>query len=62
MFFQALLERCNKLITNGETELILYCLGAAIQRGILLSLKICEENVSFNIHTQTFTTELLGKN
>ncbi|RZC35496.1 ribonuclease P protein subunit p20-like, partial [Asbolus verrucosus] len=56
---KALLERCAKLINKGENELTIYCLGAAIQRGILLALKICEQHVTFSIHTNTFSTELL---
>ncbi|EFA08615.2 ribonuclease P protein subunit p20 isoform X2 [Tribolium castaneum] len=56
---KALLDRCSKLISEGEKEITIYCLGAAIQRGTLLALKVCEENVGFQIHTNTFTTELI---
>lgn len=34
-------------------------MGAAIQRGILLSLQFCEKHVAFKIDANTFTTELL---
>lgn len=60
--FQAHLERCNKLIRNKNVnEIIIYCLGAAIQRGILLALQLCEEHVAFDVETSTFSTELIGK-
>lgn len=36
-------------------------MGAAIQRGILLALQICEKHVAFKIHANTLTTELIGK-
>lgn len=59
---KAHLSICNKLIKErNEHEIIIYCLGAAIQRGILLALQICEQHVSFVIETATFSTELLGK-
>lgn len=35
-------------------------MGAAIQRGILLALQICEENIAYKLHTNTLTTELIG--
>jgi hypothetical protein len=57
---KALLDRCNQLINKGEKEITIYCLGAVIQKGILLALKVCEQHVAFKIHTNTFTTELLG--
>ncbi|CAH1180156.1 unnamed protein product [Phaedon cochleariae] len=56
---KANLERCQKLINNKEDEIIIHCLGAAIQRGILLALQICENNITFKIHTNTLTTELI---
>ena len=58
--FQAVVDRCCKLINKGEKELTLYCLGAAIQRGILIALRLCEQNVAYKIHSNTFTTELIG--
>lgn len=57
---QALLGQCDKLIAENENEIILYCMGAAIQRGILLALQVCEKHVAFQIDANTFTTELLG--
>ncbi|KAJ8950596.1 hypothetical protein NQ314_007821 [Rhamnusium bicolor] len=56
----AQLERCNKLINNDENEIIIYCLGAAIQRGILLALQLQERHIAFNIYTNTLSTELIG--
>lgn len=53
------LDRCNKLIHNNESEIIIYCMGAAIQRGILLALQLCEEHTTYKISTNTTTTELL---
>nr|CAH7759216.1 unnamed protein product [Callosobruchus chinensis] len=54
---KAHMEKCNKLISN-ENEIIIYCLGAAIQRGILLALQICEQHEqkltqSFATHNHT---------
>lgn len=43
------------------SEIIIYCLGLAIQRGILLALQLCEEHVAFDLETTTFSTELIGK-
>ncbi|KAJ3645026.1 hypothetical protein Zmor_022719 [Zophobas morio] len=57
---KAVVDRCCKLINKGEKELTLYCLGAAIQRGILIALRLCEQNVAYKIHSNTFTTELIG--
>ncbi|KAJ8942029.1 hypothetical protein NQ318_002783 [Aromia moschata] len=56
---KAQLERCNKLINNNENEIIIYCLGAAVQRGILLALQLCERHIAFDIHTNTLSTELI---
>ncbi|KAJ8963805.1 hypothetical protein NQ317_008853 [Molorchus minor] len=56
---KAQLERCNKLINDNENEIIIYCLGAAVQRGTLLALQICEQQIAFNIHTNTLSTELI---
>ncbi|KAG5886567.1 hypothetical protein JTB14_011279 [Gonioctena quinquepunctata] len=52
---KAQLEHCQKLINKNEQEIIIHCLGAAIQRGILLALQICENNITYKIHTNTFT-------
>lgn len=60
LVLQNLLDECGKLVRDGENELILYCMGAAIQRGILLALQFCEKHVAFQIDAKTFTTELLG--
>ncbi|CAH0563995.1 unnamed protein product [Brassicogethes aeneus] len=56
---KALLQKCNKLIGENASEIVIYCLGAAIQRGILLALQICEEHSDFELHTNTLTTELI---
>ncbi|CAG9773761.1 unnamed protein product [Ceutorhynchus assimilis] len=56
---KGLLERCTKLINNNENEIIIYCLGAAIQRGILLALQVCERHVSYQHETKTYTTTLI---
>ncbi|ENN75972.1 hypothetical protein YQE_07506, partial [Dendroctonus ponderosae] len=56
---KALLEACSKLIINNEQEIIIYCLGAAIQRGILLALQLCEKHISYQYHTKTFSTTLI---
>ncbi|KAK5641134.1 hypothetical protein RI129_009681 [Pyrocoelia pectoralis] len=55
---KGLLEKCDKLIKKDEKEIIVYCMGAAIQRGILLALQVCEQHASFKISTNTSTVEL----
>ncbi|XP_060521231.1 ribonuclease P protein subunit p20-like isoform X1 [Cylas formicarius] len=55
---KALLEKCDKLINNNENEIIIYCLGAAIQRGVILALRLCEKHAAFEIDANTFTSEL----
>lgn len=35
-------------------------MGAAVQRGILLALQLCETHAAFKVHTNTFTSELVG--
>ncbi|XP_066250405.1 ribonuclease P protein subunit p20-like isoform X1 [Euwallacea similis] len=56
---KVLLKRCSKLINDNENEIIIYCLGAAIQRGILLALQLCERHVSYQHDTKTFSTTLI---
>lgn len=56
---KALLERCTKLINNNENEIIIYCLGAAIQRGILLTLQLCERHITYQYQSKTFSTTLI---
>ncbi|XP_028143084.2 ribonuclease P protein subunit p20 isoform X1 [Diabrotica virgifera virgifera] len=56
---KAQLDRCNKLLNNKHDEIIIYCMGAAIQRGILLALQLCEEHITYKVSTSTLTTELL---
>ncbi|KAF7273286.1 ribonuclease P protein subunit p20 [Rhynchophorus ferrugineus] len=56
---KGLLEKCLKLIKNDEEEIVIYCLGAAIQRGILLALQITEKHISYQIDTNTFSTTLI---
>lgn len=62
LFFslQALYEKCEKLIHDNENEIVIHCLGAAIQRGILLSLQICNKYPTFKTDVNTLTTELTG--
>jgi len=54
----ALLDKCDKLIKNDEQEILIYCMGAAIQRGILLALQLCEKHISFQVSVNTSTIEL----
>lgn len=55
---KGLLRKVDELILKGESEIAIYCLGAAIQRGILLALQIAE-NHSFVINTNTLTSVLI---
>ncbi|KAL3274113.1 hypothetical protein HHI36_015527 [Cryptolaemus montrouzieri] len=56
---KAFVERCNKLINKNQEEIIIYCLGAAISKGILLALQVCENNVSYKLETNTFTSTVV---
>lgn len=38
---------------------MIYCLGAAIQRGMVLALQLEEENAGYKIDANTLTTELI---
>ncbi|XP_019875434.1 ribonuclease P protein subunit p20 isoform X1 [Aethina tumida] len=57
--FKAIEEKCVKLINKDTPEIIIYCLGAAIQRSIILALRLCDSYTNYNIHTNTLTTELI---
>ncbi|KAF5290826.1 hypothetical protein FQA39_LY14588 [Lamprigera yunnana] len=57
---KALLGKCNKLIKNDEKEIVINCMGAAIQRGILLALQVCEQNPGYQVSPNTLTVELVG--
>ena len=56
---KGLLEKCDKLIKKDEKEITIYCMGSAIQRGILLALLVCEQHVGFKISANTSTVELV---
>ncbi|KAK9883316.1 hypothetical protein WA026_001496 [Henosepilachna vigintioctopunctata] len=53
---KAFLQRCNKLVEKNQEEIIIYCLGASIPKGILLALQVCERHASYKLHTNTLTT------
>lgn len=55
---KGLLRKIDELILKGESEIVIFCLGAAIQRGILLALQVAE-NHSFSISTNTSTSMLI---
>lgn len=56
---KGLLEKCDKLVKKDEKEIIINCMGAAIQRGILLALQVCERHVAYQLSTNTSTVELI---
>ncbi|XP_030752000.1 uncharacterized protein LOC115879357 isoform X2 [Sitophilus oryzae] len=56
---KALEEQCLKLVRNDEKNIIIYCLGAAVQRGILLALQISEKFISYELDAKTFSTVLI---
>ena len=55
------MRKCEQLIKDNVEELILYSLGAAIPKGILLALQLCDKYPAYKSSTQTLTVELLGK-
>lgn len=56
---KAYLQKCSDLINNKNfEEIIIYCLGAAIPKGILIALQVCEKHLSYKLSTNTLTTEL----
>lgn len=55
------MRKCEKLINENEEELILYGLGAAIPKAILLALQLCDKYPAYKSSTQTLTIQLLGK-
>ncbi|KAF2880565.1 hypothetical protein ILUMI_25603 [Ignelater luminosus] len=55
---KALLDKCDTLIKNDHKEITICCMGAAIQRGILLALQLCEKHVTFQVSVNTSTVEL----
>ncbi|KAF5288338.1 hypothetical protein FQR65_LT12072 [Abscondita terminalis] len=57
---KGLLEKCDKLIKGDEKEIVINCMGAAIQRGIVLALQICEKHIAFQISSNTSTVELIA--
>ena len=54
--------RCRKLIDQGESELYLHSLGAAIPRALNLALQIQKSyGVRITLETATSTVELTGE-
>ncbi|KAI4456744.1 ribonuclease p protein subunit p20 [Holotrichia oblita] len=56
---KGLKQKCEKLLRQNEEEVIIYCLGAAIQRGIILALQLSDNYPPYKISTNTLTTELI---
>jgi ribonuclease P/MRP protein subunit RPP20 len=57
--FKAQLDRCKKLIDQGENELYLHSLGAAIPRALNLALQIQKAyGIGLTLETATSTVEL----
>ncbi|KRT86764.1 hypothetical protein AMK59_2964 [Oryctes borbonicus] len=56
---KGLKQKCETLLRQNEEEVIIYCLGAAIQRGIILALQLCDKYPPYKITTNTLTTELV---
>lgn len=54
--FAAQLERCQKLLESGESEIFIHGLGAAVSRAIHLALQIknkCKGSVDVDVKTST---------
>lgn len=58
--FRATLKKCEKILNSEEGEVFLHCIGAAINRGINLSLKLSEE-YNFKFEANTSTINLIGE-
>ncbi|GJQ72168.1 form3 [Trypoxylus dichotomus] len=56
---KGLKQKCDTLLRQNEEEIVIYCLGAAIQRGIILALQLCDKYPPYKITTNTLTTELI---
>lgn len=58
--FQGQLAHCEKLIENGENEIILHGLGAAIPRTVNLALQLNEKmRGTFDLYTETGTVQVV---
>uniref|UniRef100_A0A1B6EPU9 Ribonuclease P protein subunit p20 n=1 Tax=Cuerna arida TaxID=1464854 RepID=A0A1B6EPU9_9HEMI len=58
--FQGQLTQCEKLIGEGESEIVLHGIGAAIQRTINLALQLNEKyQGSVELHVETSTVTLV---
>lgn len=58
--FQGQLAHCEKLIENGENEIILHGLGAAIPRTVNLALQLNEKLCgTFDMYTETGTVQVV---
>lgn len=56
------MSQCEKLIREGEEEIVLHGIGAAIQRTINLALQFSEKYEGvFKLHVETSTVTLVGK-
>lgn len=60
--FQGQLSQCEKLISEGEDEIVLHGIGAAIARTINLALQFSEKHQgAFELHVETSTVTLVGQ-
>ncbi|XP_044760015.1 ribonuclease P protein subunit p20-like isoform X1 [Coccinella septempunctata] len=55
---KAFFSKCEKLISKDFEEIVLYCMGASISKGICLALELCEKYPVYQINANTFTSEV----
>ncbi|XP_045476311.1 ribonuclease P protein subunit p20 [Harmonia axyridis] len=54
---KAFFSICEKLIDKKNfEEILLYCMGTSISKGICLALELCEKYPSYQYQTRTFTS------
>ncbi|XP_022918411.2 ribonuclease P protein subunit p20 [Onthophagus taurus] len=55
----AIKSKCEKLMRSNEKEIVIYSLGAANQRGIVLALQLSDYFLSYDVSVNTLTTEII---
>lgn len=61
VMFQSLMKKCENLFNKNVNEIVIYAVGAAIERGINLALQFTEKYPSYKTEVNTTTISLIGK-
>lgn len=56
---KAYITKCEKLFDQNYNEIIIHCMGAAIQQGVNLALQLCEKNSHYQVAVNTSTIHLI---